>query len=114
MTDEQLNAAIALFRQETEDLVMILVKQIFNIQYAEVAVVTGEAGISVTFAIPYDSITDYEVRILSALDADGTRIEDAVTITNVSANGFNITTARDGVVRWSACRRLPKIEYFTL
>lgn len=114
MTDAELNALITSFRQETEDLTKALVREIFNIQYNEVAVPTGPTGASESFTTAYDSIDDYEVRILSALDADGTNIADAVTVTKVSASGFTLTTERAGTVRWQSSRRLPKIDFFTV
>lgn len=105
---------ITAFRKETEDLIRVSVIDMFNIQYGVTNVTTGVNGTTVSFPVPYDLTTeDYEVKIFSALDAQLTDIVDAITITKINVTSFRLNTARDGTVRWSASRRLPKVNFFT-
>jgi len=101
---------ITLFREETEDLIRSSVIDMFNIQGGTTAVTVGLAGVSVSLPIPYDSVDEYDIKILSALDADLTDIVDAITVNKISASSFKLFTQRDGTVRWTSSRRFPKIE----
>lgn len=103
---------ITSFRKETDDLITATVQTMFNILYGEVYV-TANVDSSISLSTPYDSTSDYEVRIFSALDADGTDITEALTITKVSASGFKINSPRGGTVRWTTSRRVPKINFWT-
>jgi hypothetical protein len=103
---------ITAFRKETEDMVMTMIRDMFNYQYGEIAVSEGVTS-NISLSVAYDSANDYEVAIFSALDGAGTDIVDALTITKVGPNGFTIDTDRSGNVRWETVRRTPKISFFT-
>jgi len=105
-------------RQALEDLVYANIKDIFLMKSGEETVASGNNA--VTFSgDAYDSSDDYEVRIIEAIDSEGTDIKGEIEITGRTVNGFTInwqpfaTGITAGTVKWITARVTPKINMHT-
>lgn len=100
-------------RKALEDMVYANLIDIFLIKGGETAL-TAETDVSVAFTgDPYDSATDYILRIDEAVDTDGFDLTMAIEIKETTANGFTFRSPRNTTVKWTAHRRTPKISFWT-
>jgi len=109
-TTEQLRKAL-------EDMLFSNLVNIFLIKHNDKSIVPGDNTVSFT-GDAYDSATDYEVRIIEAIDSAGVSIDGEINIKSRTANGFIIewtpfAGATTGSVKWTTARYSPKINFWT-
>lgn len=112
MTEQELDAAIEVFRKETEDLCVAKIKEMFQVQYGEFTILASETK-SIALAEAYSSSSVYEVKIFEATDTDGVNIADALVITNQEAGYFEIFSNREASVRWQTVLKTPLLNFWT-
>jgi len=108
-TQEEL---ITEFRKETEDLVNAWLIEAFLIKYDTLSASVGDNVIGFS-GDAYDSISDYNVRIIEALDNDGIDVKGELEIKNKTINGFTINAVRLCTIKWQTARNNPKISFYT-
>ena len=100
------------FRKAAEDLYSALTIKIFLMKYGELSASAGDNPISFT-GDAYDSATDYNIRIIEALDGEGISVKGELEIKNKTANGFTINAIRACNIKWQTARNSPKINFWT-
>jgi hypothetical protein len=100
-------------RKALEDMVYANLIVIYMIKHGEIEC-TAEAETSVGFSgDPYDNEDEYVINFYEALDVDLIDIRPALEVRGRTVNGFKIYTPRNTTVKWTAMRKLPKIEFWT-
>ena len=97
MTDEQLRALIAVFTNQTEDLVQAVVDRKFGINEGTEALVADQAN-NIVFSVPYDEGEEWEFLKLHATAADGFNV--AIILSNVNHLGFTATVKKASTLKY--------------
>jgi hypothetical protein len=104
-------ALITAFRKEAEDMINVLFKTIYEIQYGTLSATVGDNTVSLATA--YSSINSYEIVFYEAMDVDVIDIRDSLVIEHKAVGGFTIVCERACSIRWATFLRTPNISYFT-
>lgn len=100
-------------RKGLEDLVYATLIDVFMIKYGENMLLTGDNSIAFT-GDPYDNEDDYLIEFHEAFDINGVDMRMALTVKDVTANGFVVETPRNIIsLKWRTTRRTPKINFWT-
>jgi len=99
-------------RKALEDLVHANIVEIFNISYGETSCLAG-VETPIEFIKPYDAENDYIVGIIEAYDVNDIDIRPSIEARSFTANGFILYSPRNTTVKWTATRRVPKINFWT-
>lgn len=102
---------ITAFRKEVEDMINVLFKTIYEIQYDTLSATVGDNVVSLTTS--YSAVDDYEIVFYEALDADDIDIRDSLIIKDKAVGGFTIECERACSIRWATFLRIPNVSYFT-
>ena len=108
-------AAITALRKELEDLTQANVRNIYKAQYGEENIVNGNYGVAfqVNADTSFQSGDEYEVVIHEALSEDGMDIRQAVTVTNKTATGFQVSSPIAGTMKWYIFLKVPNFNFWT-
>jgi hypothetical protein len=102
---------ITAFRKEVEDMINVLFKTIYEIQYDTLTAIAGDNVVSLS--TPYLSVDDYEIVFYEAMDVDDIDIRDSLVIEDKAVGGFTIVSERACSIRWATFLRVPNVSYFT-
>ena len=99
-------------RKALEDMVYANIIDIFLIKYGETILSVGDNSI-VFEGDPYDSVDDFIVSAVEAIDANDINIVPSLVVKSTTTTGFVIYSPRIATFRWQACRKTPKINFWT-
>lgn len=102
---------ITAFRKEVEDMINVLFKTIYEVQYDTLSASVGDNTVSLDTA--YANVDDYEIVFYEGMDADDIDIRDSLIIKDKVVGGFTIECERACSIRWATFLRIPNVSYFT-
>jgi hypothetical protein len=106
---------IEAFRKETEDLVQANIRNVFKAKSGTKVLAIGDNSITIPVGTDdnYDTADEYEIRFKEALDGDGIKIDDALTITSKTSSGFVVNSPRTGTLKWETFLTTPDFNFHT-